>query len=185
MAVPPELEHSEFVALCAQYLDLKFDLVQDQPEHEQHHFSSPCSNDTDQDSTGHSKQSASTTRTTPLRPSPHLVEEPDLSSVPSFLLHVQYSDLSQASKDFLRCLADHIWGISSLLGSEYHLHLGAVSALVNHANTISAQVKRSSAQVQDQISNIAYIKTLAPFEVHATPIDLWCNYRQMIQLIVK
>ncbi|KEF57438.1 uncharacterized protein A1O9_05355 [Exophiala aquamarina CBS 119918] len=189
MAEPPEIEDSEFIALCAQYLDLKFDLTQDQPEpgHDHNHdqFSSPCSNDTDQDGTRHSKHSASTAHTTPLRPSPHLVEEPDFSSLPSFLLHLQYSDMPHASKDLFAMLADHICEITSLLMPNTRLHEDSIGTLIEHSNIIIAQVQQSARQVLGQIHNIAYIKTLAPFEVHPTTIDLWCNYRQMVQLIVK
>lgn len=185
MAEPPDIEDSEFVALCAHYLDLKFELIQDQPEHDQDHFSSPCSNDTDQGRTRHSKQSVSTARTTPLRPSPRLAEEPDFYSIPSFLRHLQYSDMPQASKHLFRTLADRIWEISSSLLSDSHIHEDAIGALINHTNAILVQMQQSSEQIRDQIHNIAYIKTLAPFKVHPTSIDLWCNYRQMVQLIVK
>ncbi|KAK5045626.1 hypothetical protein LTR84_008995 [Exophiala bonariae] len=57
--------------------------------------------------------------------------------------------------------------------------------MADHANAIYAHVRRSSESVQDQINNIAYVKTLAPFEIHPTSIDIWCNYRQMLHLIVK
>lgn len=183
MAEPPGLEDSEFLALCAQYLDLKFDLVQDRHEPDGP-FSSPGSNDTDRDTTRHSKESASTARTTPLRPRPS-VEESGLRTVPSFLLHVQHSDLSQASKDSFRCLANHIMEMNSLLRSDHRLRSETFDAMVDHANAMYTQVRRSSEQVQEQINNIAYVKTLAPFEIHPTPIDIWCNYRQKMQLIVK
>lgn len=187
MAEPPEIEDSEFVALCAQYLDLKFDLTQEQPEpdHDHDHFSSPCSNDTDQDGTCHSKQSASTAHTTPLRPNPRLVEEPDFSSLPTFLLHLQYSDMPHASKDLFAMLAGHVCEISSLLVPNARVHEDSIGAVIDHSNAIIAQIQQSAKQIQDQIHNIAYIKSLAPFEVHPTSIDLWCNYRQMVQLIVK
>jgi len=187
MAEPPEIDDSEFVALCAQYLDLKFDLSHDQLEsdHDHEHFSSPCSNDTDQDGTRYSKQSASTAHTTPLRPSPGLVEEPDFYTLPSFLRHVRYSDLPNASRHLFAMLADHICEIGSLLTPNSRVDEDSIATLIDHSHFILAHVQQSAKQVQDQIHNITYIKTLAPFEVHATSIDLWCNFRQMVQLIVK
>ena len=191
MANPPELQDAQFVTLCARYLDLKFDLAEESPEKDNAQFSSPCSYDTDLDPDPDrnwlSNGTVSTARTTPLRPGPHANDEEEypFASMSSYSQHLTHADLPPTSKQVFHILASNINEISVLLTSNTRLDLDIASAIVNHGNILLSHIRRSSAQVKDYVSNIAFIKTLAPFRVRPNPVDLWCNYRQKAQLIVQ
>ena len=45
--------------------------------------------------------------------------------------------------------------------------------------------KSSCQRVNDQIDNVTFILTLAPFTVQPTPEELWANYMQMAELIIE
>lgn len=185
MADPPELEDAEFVTLCARYLNLKFDLTDEPTENDQEDFSSPCSCDTDDGATRISNQSASTARTTPLRPIPRVVEEQEFTTISTYLQHLAYADLPPASKRAFESLAYSIQEIASLLLSNNRLDMDIASAVIAHGGAIARQVQHSILRVKEQLSNVAFIKRLAPFEVLPASFDLWCNYRQKAQLIVQ
>lgn len=55
----------------------------------------------------------------------------------------------------------------------------------NICRAMISLLKSSCQRVNYQIDNVAYILTLAPFNVQPAPEDLWANYVQMAELIIE
>lgn len=187
MATPPNLKDSDFVALCAHYLDIKFDLGSVAAGGEPEHFSSPSSDDTDRNRTASSNKTDSTVNTTPLRPHNFNIDIGADATVENFHRHLYHADLPAASKDtFLRLSNDISQMGAILLSNISNDHPNDVSAPgVHHGRGLQTRLHQFDEKVKEQLSNVKFIQSMAPFQVEPALEDLWCNYRQKTQLIVK
>ncbi len=178
--------------LFARYPDISFDVAEEflpQPVVNEH-FSSPCSNDTDHGDTPSTKASASTAHTTPVRPSSRSVEPSSFLNVGIFFQKIKIADLPTHCKEGFQILASEMWDLSStLLGSDNHhseryMKLNKQKTLWT-SRSLLARLEKYNSNVLEQVSNIAFIKTRAPFTVEPSLQDLWCIYRQRAILIAK
>lgn len=192
MSAATDLTESELFSLCAQYPDINFDTPEEVcgENHQEGHFSSPCSHKTIRDETQTSNGSVSTAQTTPLRPSPCPTEAVESPSFPGFLQHVRRADLPESSKSTFHRVAHEIQELGSLLlgprrpGSGYHCKLNAEN-IRQKGQSILDQLRSANYKVKEQIDNISFVQTLAPFTIEPSLKDLWCNYRQQAHLIAK
>lgn len=132
--------------------------------------------------------SDATTRTTPLRHDAAALPGP--RPVPEFSVFVQRlneSNLPQKAIDYFRSMGNKILQVGRLLFpptgniSIPKEDLREAREVCDHMVSL---LESSCLRVKDQIDNIAYILTLAPFTVRPAPEDLWPNYKQMAELII-
>lgn len=185
-----ELSELDLSSLFAHYPDISFDLPEDCLAEAvvTDYFSSPCSNDINHDDTPDSKQSVYTANTTPLRPSPTATDCLDFLTVESFLEHIKAADLPDVCKDGFSGLAKEMREFGSLLvppsGCQFRYSLDTQKVLWQGRSTLS-QLQESNSKIIEQIRNITYVKTRAPFTVEPAAQDIWCNYRQRAILIAE
>jgi hypothetical protein len=107
---------------------------------------------------------------------------------PAFMQRLSESNLSQKAFDYFKSLGHMILQVSWLLfpptGSLSITREGLQEA-GNICRTMISLLKSSCRRVDDQIGNVAYILTLAPFNVQPGDEDLWANYTQMAELIIE
>ena len=130
-----------------------------------------------------------TTHTTPLRNDLAALLGSSLPpEFPAFMQRLNESNLPQKAFDYFKSLGHMILQVSRLLfpptGSLSVTREGLQEAS-NICRAMISLLKSSCRRVDDQISNVAYILTLAPFNVQPAPEDLWANYTQMAELIIE
>jgi hypothetical protein len=130
-----------------------------------------------------------TTHTTPLRNDPAALPRSSLMpEFPAFMQRLNESNLPQKAFDYFKSLGHMILQVSRLLfpptGSPSVTREGLQEAS-NICRTMISLLKSSCRRVNDQIDNVTYILTLAPFNVQPAPEDLWANYTQMAELIIE
>ncbi len=183
---------SDLPSLFARYLDISFDLPQD-PLAESvasDHFSSPRSSGTDLGDTPTSKQSLSTSHTTPLRFSPISPHSSKGLTIEGFLDQVEAANLPGICKEGFTRLAVQIRELALLVVPPEGDHAGGYNRKNRHkvgrqSRSISLQVQESNCKVADQVANIENLKALALFTVEPSAQDSWCIYRQRAILISK
>jgi len=130
-----------------------------------------------------------TTHTTPLRNDPVvLLGSRQLPEFPAFMQRLNESNLPQKALDHFKSLGYMILQVSRLLFPPTDNLSVSREDLQEASNICRAMVsllKSSCQRVNDQINNVTYILTLAPFNVQPAPEDLWANYTQMAELIIK
>ncbi|KAJ9603103.1 hypothetical protein H2200_012398 [Cladophialophora chaetospira] len=191
MAGSLDLTDTDLSDLSDRYPDIKFDVADDfVPDCTiSEHFSSPCSNSTDHDATPTSKKNtASTAHTTPLRPLSHCAPESDIPTLDLFLEDISNADLPLISKEGFACLAQEMTILGALLVPESgDLHAGSIKSnkpkIHHQTQMMLSQLQKARDRVTDEIDNVDWIITRAPFTVEPAHEDLWCNYRQRGQLI--
>ena len=149
---------------------------------------SPAASDFGEDA-GNSTLSDTTTRTTPLRndPVPLLGSRP-LPEFPIFLQKLNESNLPQKAIDYFKALGHTILQIAELLfplAGNVSVRKEDFQEAGDICCHMASLLESSCQRVNDQIDNVAYILTLAPFTVQAAPEDLWVNYKQMAELIIE
>ena len=193
MAGSLDLTDTDLSDLFDRYPDIKFDSTEDLGPAcgVSEHFSSPCSNATNQDATPISKKNtASTAHTTPLRPISHWALESDFPTIDMFLEDVHDTNLPLISKEGFAQLAREISMLGVLLvpGNRdyYEGYVNSNKPKIHHqTQSILTQLQQASNRVADEIDNVEWVKTRAPFTVEPALQDLWCNYRQRAKLIVQ
>jgi hypothetical protein len=133
-----------------------------------------------------------TVHTIPLRNDPVALLGSSDSSLPLefpvFMQRLNKSNLPQKAFDYFKSLGHMILQVSRLLfpptGSSSVTREGFQKAS-NICRAMISLLKSSCRRVNDQIGNVAYIQTLAPFNVQPAPEDLWANYTQMAELIIE
>ena len=133
--------------------------------------------------------SNTTTHTTPLRndPVPFLGSRPP-PEFPAFIHRLNESNLPKKAVDYLNSLGHMVLQIGRLLFpptgnlSVKKHDLQEARILCRHMVSL---LESSCERVNDQIDNVGYILTLAPFTVQPAPEDLWANYKQMAALIIE
>ena len=135
--------------------------------------------------------SATTNHTTPLRNEPLtvlMVSPRPAAEYPAFLQRLNQSNLPKRAIDYFTALGQIILQIGQTLfppTGNMSVNQDALEEVCNMSDHLVSLLESSCQRVNDQIDNIAYILTLAPFAVQPTPEDLWPNYKQMAELIVK
>ncbi|EXJ81723.1 hypothetical protein A1O1_07788 [Capronia coronata CBS 617.96] len=182
---------SDLDTLFTRFPDIKFDEASNLIEetHDKEHFSSPCSNNTDHDESLLSIQSTSTANTTPLRPMPRAAEALDVPNLADFLQHVDSTDLPAICKDWLKSLGRQVFDLARILLPTSRDVAGHANShrqeILDQSRPILVQLQDVDNRLQEQVRNIAYIKSLAPFVVEPAPQDTWTIYRQRAKLIVN
>jgi hypothetical protein len=175
-----DLTNREFVSLFIQYPDMP-DILDDDDE------STPTSDFGEGADT--STWSDTTAHTTPLRNDPvALLGSRQLPEFPAFMQRLDKSNLPQKALDYFQSLGYMILQVSRLLFSP----TGSLSVTREDLQVASniclamiSLLKSSCQRVINQIDNVTYILTLAPFSVQPAPEDLWANYTQMADLIIE
>ncbi len=193
MAGSLDLTDTDLSDLFDRYPDIKFDSTDDLiPGCDiSEHFSSPCSNATNHDATPTSKRNAaSTAHTTPLRPIEGCSEDSDLPTVDIFLEGLDKADLPLMSKEGFGRLAREMTILAASLvpvdGDYYGSYVDSNKTKIHYqAQSILEQLKQANDKVTDEIDNIQWVRTRAPFMVEPAMQDLWCNYRQRAKLIAQ
>lgn len=135
--------------------------------------------------------SNTTTRTTPLRndlvlsPADH---PPPLAEYPAFVEKLNGSGLPQRAVAYFSVLANKMLQIGDLLFppiGNVNVSTESLHEICTTCRYLISLLESSCQRVTDQIDNVAFILTLAPFTVQATPEDLWANYKQMTELIIE
>ena len=133
--------------------------------------------------------SDTTTRTTPLRNDPvALLGSRALSEFSAFTQRLNESNLPQKATDYFRSLGNMILQIGRLLFppiSNTSVTKQDLREASNLCRQMASLLESSCQRVTEQIDNVAYILTLAPFTVRPAPEDLWANYKQMAELIIE
>ena len=139
-------------------------------------FSSPAS----------SLVSKSTTRTTPLRPEPQLISS-NHEPYDVLLTSLQTADLPSNTHTYYASLGNRILQIGGLLYSAPGVSptLKDITEIPEHCRTLSAAFQFSSGKVDEQLATLNYVTALAPFNVNPQPEDLWSNFRQMAELLIR
>jgi hypothetical protein len=175
-----DLTNRELVSLFLQYPDMSDDDDDDDD-------SATASNSGEEaDST---TLSDTTTRTTPLRndPAAELGSRP-LQVFSVFSQRLDESNLPQKAIDYFRSLGYIIVHIGRLLfppTSNIAVTKQDLLEASNKCGQLFSLLESSCQRVNEQIENVAYILTLAPFTVRPAPEDLWANYKQMAELIIE
>ncbi|EXJ69621.1 uncharacterized protein A1O5_07657 [Cladophialophora psammophila CBS 110553] len=190
MANSTEATEADLSALFDRYPDINFDTTGDLifSSGISEHFSSPCSNATDHNDTPVSKDSTSTAHTTPLRPNLCSADALDSPTLDLFLKQLTNADLPLMCKEAFESLAQEIAGLGSLLvptnGDHYNGYVDSNKLkILSQIRSMSVQLQQSADKVTEQINNIDFVKTRAPFTVDPSSQDLWCTYRQRAILI--
>ena len=134
--------------------------------------------------------SSSTTRTTPLRNEPLAVTGVARTSneFTAFFQKVETSGLVEKSAQYFRVLGATVLQLGRTLfpiSGVMTVATEDIEKMVNLGLDMSSMLRASNQRVNEQIENIAYILTLAPFTVAPAPDDLFSNYLQMSELILK
>ncbi|KIX96340.1 uncharacterized protein Z520_08118 [Fonsecaea multimorphosa CBS 102226] len=190
MAVSAEAIETDLSALFDRYPDINFDTTGDVISSSgiSEHFSSPCSNVTDHDDTPVSNDSTSTAHTTPLRPSLRSGEALELPTLDRFLEQLAKADLPMTCKEVFEGFAQAMAALGSLVVPTNGDHLGGYISskkqkILAQTRLMSVQLRQSVLNVTEQINNIDFVKSRAPFTANPSKEDLWCIYRQRAVLI--
>lgn len=136
-----------------------------------------------------STSSDKTTHTTPLRNDPvALLGSRQLPEFPAFMQRLNESNLPQKALDYFKSLGHMILQVSRLLfppAGSLSVTREDLQEASNICRAMVSLLKSSCQRVNDQIDNVTYILTLAPFTVQPAPEDLWANYTQMAELIIE
>ncbi|KIW62292.1 hypothetical protein PV04_10476 [Phialophora macrospora] len=192
MAGSLDITDSDLSDLFDRYPDIKFDAAEDfVPACEiSEHFSSPCSSTANHRDTPSSKNANSTAHTTPVRPGPLCVKEPDLPTLELFLEQIENADLPLTSKEDFGNLAREMTMLGSLLvpdrGDYYEVYVDSHKPkMFSRIQSILTQIQQANNKVADEIDNIEFVKARAPFTIEPERQDLWSNYRQRAKLIAE
>ncbi|KAI1613433.1 hypothetical protein EDD36DRAFT_465557 [Exophiala viscosa] len=181
-----DLTETELFSLYARYPEIQFESNQE-VLNEKEQFSSPSSNNTDHNDTQFSTVSVSTAHTTP--PKTNISSNHDSHSpFEDFLENIQKSDMPENSKAGFELIGTEIIELGSLLSAYGNSEnsCGPNSCMILcQSCPLLVRLQHCNYRVEEQISNMSFIKTLAPFRIVPSQQDLWCNYRQMAQLIAK
>ncbi|KIW22327.1 uncharacterized protein PV07_12224 [Cladophialophora immunda] len=190
MANSADAIETDLSALFDRYPDINFDTTGDGVASSaiSEHFSSPCSNATDHDDTPVSNDSVSTAHTTPLRPSLCSAAALEFPTLELFLEQLAVADLPVTCKEAFESLAQDVAGLGSLLGPTKGDHPGGYAAcnkqkILEQIRLLAARLQQSVDNVTDNINNVDFVKTRAPFTAEPSEQDLWCIYRQRAVLI--
>jgi len=133
--------------------------------------------------------SGTTTHTTPLRNDPvALLGSRQLPEFPAFMQRLNESNLPPKALDYFKSLGYMILQVSWLLfppTGSLSVTRKDLQEARNICRAMVSLLKSSCQRVNDQIDNVTYILTLAPFTVQPAPEDLWANYMQMAELIIE
>lgn len=181
-----DLTLRELVSLFIQYPDMP-DIFQEGRDRDGDNVSEAASDFREDADT--STSSDTTTRTTSLRNAPvALLDSKPLPEFSVFVQRLHESNLPQKAVDYFNSLGHTILQIGQLLfpptgnmsvTNEDHQEAG------NICGHMISLLESSCQRVKEQIDNVAYILTLAPFTVEPAPADLWANYKQMAELIIE
>jgi hypothetical protein len=176
-----DLTNRELVSLFIQYPDMPHMPGDDDAE-------SAVASDFGED-VDISTLSDTTTRTTPLRNDPAaLLGSRPMAEFPVFMQRLNESNLPQKAIDYFKSLGHMILQIGRLLFPPTG-NISVTQEDLQEARNICGHMisllEPSCQRVNDQIDNIAYILTLAPFTAQPAPEDLWSNYKQMAELIIE
>jgi hypothetical protein len=176
-----DLTDRELMSLFVQYPDMP-----DMPEEDDNESAVASDFGEDADT---STWSDTTTHTTPLRNDP--VALPGSGPLPEFsvfMRRLNESSLPQRATDYFRSLGHMILQIAWLLfppGGNISVTKENFQEVRDICGHMISLLESSRQRVKDQIDNVAYILTLAPFTVQPAPEDLWANYKQMAELIIE
>ena len=191
MAGALELTKSDLSDLFGRYPDIKFDSAGDIAPAcgISEDFSSPCSNATNYHDTPPNNTN-STAHTTPIWPRTRSIDESHLPSLSLFLNEVKAADIPFLSKEGFRTLATEFVVLGSLLvphdGEYYEGNLDSNKPKILHrTQSVLTDLRQANDKVKDEIDNIDFVRTRAPFAVEPGMEDLWCNYRQRAKLIAQ
>lgn len=67
----------------------------------------------------------------------------------------------------------------------YSCNRSSSSEVLEHCQVLIALFRFSCSKIDEEQSNLSYIKSLAPFNVTPRAKDLWTNYRQRLELMIK
>lgn len=181
------LTETELFSLYARYPEIRFQSSEEKLKEKEE--SSPRSNNTDRDEAHVSAGSTSTAHTTPPPTNASFWHESD-ASVRRFFENAQKSDLPESCRTGFTLIGKEITELGSLLSSHGQSEsrgsrgLGA-GRILRQSGPLLVQLRQCNSRIDEQIQNISFIKSLAPFTVVPSQQDLWCNYRQRAQLITK
>lgn len=188
-----ELLESDLSCLFARYPDINFDVAAEfvsEPVASDH-FSSPSSdNDTDRDETPGTKLSISTAHTTPLRSPPRTARPSDQRNVEAFFRQVNSADLPAACQGGFKVLATEMRDLGAMLlpgnGPCLKGYNPIIIAKISwRSQAMLARLQESNCNVTEQVNNVDFVKSRAPFTIDPAVQDLWCNYRQRARLIAE
>jgi hypothetical protein len=166
-----DLTNRELVSLFIQYPDM------------------PDMPDDDDESAAASDFGEDATHTTPLRNDPvALLGSRPLPEFSVFTQRLDESNLPQKAIDYFKSLGHMILQIGRLLfppTGNMSVPKEDLQEAGNLCGLMVSLLESSRQRVNDQIDNVAYILTLAPFTVQPAPEDLWANYKQMAELIIE
>ncbi|KAJ9634032.1 hypothetical protein H2204_006580 [Knufia peltigerae] len=183
------ISESELSSLYERYPEIKFE-INEEPLVACSQFSSPCSNDTDGDTSQLSAEAESTPCTTPSHRGSHLSDCHDGDAILDFLDSVRRANLPDSCRNGFSNLTKLVDNLSHLFPSSTDQHFEIPDGLDNqeillHSEALLEQLQQVNLNVEEQVNSIAFVRGLAPFQVNPTEQDLWTNYRQKVQLIVQ
>ena len=137
-----------------------------------------------------SSASKSTTQTTPLHPSePEPPQNPSTDNEQYLVLLslLQTADLPYHTHTYYATLGNRILRVGGLLfpttGSTSGLD--KVTEICDHCRILVSSLQFSTSKVDEQLATLQFVTSLAPFNVTPQPQDLWTNFRQMAELLIK
>jgi hypothetical protein len=149
--------------------------------------SSPSSHH-DQDN-DESRITDSTARTTPLKHLMFREPVPQTNPYKEYLGEVDRSDLPNATKSYLRCLASEMVRIGALLHDSFENDSDASEEsnkpIHEGMSRLVKMMQTSANNCNDQTSTITWLTELAIFAVVPTDVALWSVYRQRVILTTK
>jgi hypothetical protein len=107
-----------------------------------------------------------------------------------FLNKVESADFPLMSKEALESLAREVVVLGRLLisasGDYYQGYAESNKLKIHHeTKSLRRQPQEASDKAVNEIGNVDFVKTGAPFTVDPAMQDLWCNYRQRAKQITQ
>jgi hypothetical protein len=193
MAGSLDITDTDLCGLFNRYPEITFDSAEDVASASaisDLSFSSPGSDGSKLSTTPNSRNTRSTAHTTPLRLALQCDDAPDSPSVHRFLADIEKADLPSEAKRAFGNLAREITRLGSLLvpeiGHSYRVYQDYhKETILDRCHSLLADLQQANTKVADEIQNIEFIQTRAPFTVEPAVQDLWCSYRQRAKLITQ
>lgn len=175
----------ELMSLFIQYQEMN-DLLNDDAEQ-----SAVYSDSDGEDDANSTILSATTTHTTPLRNEPvvlTMATPVPLAAFPAFIQKLNQSNLPHKAVEYFTALSQIMLQVGQILfpsTSNTNLTEKDLEDVCTLSRYLVSLLASTCQRVNDQVDNMAYILALAPFTVNPAPQDLWSNYKQMSELIIK
>ena len=140
-------------------------------------FSSPTS----------SFQTISTAETTPPRFDPVIAAfTTETDDYQAFLELLKKAELPSSTRTYFTSLVNRIRRISCLLFSpqETTSTTAMFTEVLDHCHILTDSLKPSCGKVEEQLANLIFVRSLAPFNVSPQASHAWTNYCQMAELLI-